>query len=231
MLFRELNEKLVLMSKGCDMLKSMTKVYLQPLLVDSSPDPLTSSPSPLYPDNSGNYSTTRQLDSSVSAPLYGVPRVENQIVRSTFSSVPVISQSELAHEYKELGEALSEMTEFEEEGKWKIEPPVYDAARYVAGTLLANFFPAPRIFNHGPRSVVFNWSQGTRNLYLTISADRIAALISSPERIQRRMEIAYSSRELLDPSRLLTSIRSAHLEKPIVLAVSSTASDPPELVD
>jgi hypothetical protein len=212
------------------MQKSITKVYLQPLLVDSSPDPLQSAPGPIYPDSSGNYSTTIQLDASVSTPVYSLPRVENQILRTTFSSVPIVSQSELAHEYHELGEALNEMTEFEEEGEWKIEPPVYDAARYVAGTLLANFLPAPRIFNHGPKSVVFNWSQGTRNLYLTVSADRISALISSPERIQRRMEIAYSARELLDPSRLLTSISATHLEKPVVLAISSAASDPPELI-
>lgn len=205
---------------------AMTKVYLQPLLVDSgSQPPKGSTPSALYKNESGSYAFTRQVAPNVSGPG---PMVENRIVKMTFSSVPVVSQWELVHNYQELGEALSEMTELEEGDDWKIDPPVYTVARYIATELMANAFPAPNVFSHGPKSVVFNWERGTRTLYLTVSADRISALVSSPERINRRMEISYSANELLDSSHLLAPIRAAQLEEPVALAVPSGSSDSPE---
>jgi len=158
-----------------------------------------------------------------------MPGTETLILRTTFSSVPVIWESELRQqEYQELGAALSEMTKLEEGDEWKIDPPVYNAACYVAAGLMAHSFPAPRIFNHGTKSVVFNWSYGADNMYLTISADHISALISSPERIKRRVE--YSVNELTDPSVALLSIRAAYLKKPVKRLVTGAVSDPTEFV-
>jgi len=107
-------------------------------------------------------------------------------------------------------------------------PPVYNAACYVAAGLMANSFPAPRIFTHGPKSVVFNWSNEVDNLYLTISADKISALISSPERIKRRID--YSANELMNPSLALSSIRAAYSEKPVEVTGAVFDLPEPELV-
>jgi hypothetical protein len=151
------------------------------------------------------------------------------LILTAFSSVPVIWDSELRQqEYHELGAALGEMTKFDEGDEWKIDPPVYNAACYVAAELKANSFPAPRIFNHGAKSVVFNWSQGEDNMYLTISANHISALISSPERIKRRVD--YSVNELTDPSFVLSSIRAAYFKKPVQRLVTGTVDEPTEFV-
>jgi len=150
------------------------------------------------------------------------------LILATFSSVPVIWESELRQqEYQELGAALGEMTKLEEGDEWKIDPPVYNAACYVAAGLMVHSFPAPRIFNHGTKSVVFNWSYGADNMYLTISADHISALISSPERIKRRVE--YSLNELTDPSTALQSVRT-FLKKPVQRLASGAVTDPTEFV-
>ncbi len=179
------------------------------------------------PDTSvSTYAQTVQVKLSATGFMDVMP--PETLIMTTFSSVPVIWESELRHqEYQELGAALSEMTKLEEGDEWKIDPPVYNAACYVAAGLLAHSFPAPRIFNHGSKSVVFNWSYGADNMYLTISADHISALISSPERIKRRVE--YSANELMDPSAALSSVR-AFLKKPVQRLVTGAVTDPTEFV-
>lgn len=157
--------------------------------------------------------------------LVDMMKSESRILRNTFSSVPVIWQWELSQEYQELGEALSEMTALEGTDEEKIDASVYDAASHVAAELMAYSVPAPRVFNHGPESVVFNWSHDTNNLYLTISANRISALISSPQRIMRRIQ--YSPNESLNPAYLLFPlVRSSYLKRPVML-ISSAVFDPP----
>jgi len=155
------------------------------------------------------------------------PRKES-VVLKTFSSVPVIWDSELRLEYQELGKALGEMTEFEDGDEWKIDAPVYTAACYVAAELLDNSFPAPRVFNHGPKSIVFNWSKEADNLYLTVSADHISALISSPERIKRRIDL--SANEMANPSRALSSVRAAYSKEPVKQLITAAVSDPLDLL-
>jgi hypothetical protein len=183
-------------------------------------------------DSSGHYSPVWRLDhTSVAGPVYTTPETESLILRDTFSSVPIIWESELSQEYQELGEALNEMTELEEGDEWKIDAPVYNIACSVAAELMANSFPAPSIFNHGPKSIVFNWSKEQDNLYLTISADRISALISSPERIKRRIDI--SARELMNPSLAFSSVGAAYSDysrEPVKQLVKGAVPDPPELV-
>lgn len=180
------------------------------------------------PDTSASqYEGTVQVKLSATGFMDVMPT--ETLVITTFSSVPVIWESELRQqEYQQLGVALSEMTKFEEGDEWKIDPPVYAAACYVAAGLMANSFPAPHVFTHGAKSVVFNWSYEGDNMYLTVSADHISALISSPERIERRVE--YSVNELMDPSVVLPSIRASYFKKPVQRLVTGTVSDPAEFV-
>jgi hypothetical protein len=162
------------------------------------------------------------------APSAEIPLSTTEVVILKTTSIPIIWDSELRHEYQELGEALSEMTEFEEADESKVDSSVYQAASYVAARLMSISCPAPRVFNHGPKSVVFNWSSETGNLYLTISADHISALISSPERIKRRLD--YLVNELVDPSLVLSSIAAAYFKKPVKRLIAATLPDPLELI-
>jgi len=187
----------------------------------------------LIPDAFGtpNYPTYTSGSTAVGSSS-GLPAValrsESRLLRKTLSSVPVIWQSELTQQYQELGEALNELTELEDDHQWKIDTPVYQVARYVATELLTHSYPAPEVFTHGTKSVVFNWALGVNNLYLTISSDRISALISTPKHIERRLD--FSAKEFLASPVLLPAIRSAHLEKP-VLSVTRATSEPSEFVD
>jgi hypothetical protein len=200
------------------------KVYRQAVVVLNSssqmlPDP---SPSPYEPTVHVMLNATGFMDVT--------PTETQTLILTTFSSVPVILESELRQqEYQELGTALSEMTKLEDGDEWKIDPPVYNAACYVAAGLMANSFPAPRIFNHGAKSVVFNWSDDdSNNMYLTVSADHISALISSPERIKRRLE--YSVNELRDPSVAFLSMSATYFKKPVQRQLTGAVSDPTEFV-
>lgn len=169
---------------------------------------------------------TGQYTASVAGFAEDISKSESWVVRTSFSSVPVVWQSEMIQEYRDLGEALREMTELEQPDEWAVEPPVLGAALNIAAGLMANWYPAPRVFNHGPKSVVFNWSAGTNNLYLTISADKISALISTPERITRRVD--FLANELLKPSLFLSAIQSAHLEPQVRLLTGT--SDPLDVI-
>jgi hypothetical protein len=151
-------------------------------------------------------------------------KTEGRIRKTYFANVPVLWQWELSQEYQELGDALSEMTMLEGADEWKIEPPVYAAASYVAAELMANSFPVPRIFSHGPESVVFNWSDEGNNLYLTVSANMVSALISSPERITQRIE--YSAGAWLNPAYLLPFLGSARTRQPVISTSRSDTSQP-----
>ena len=135
---------------------------------------------------------------------------------STFQSWPNISETlvttisfssegtTLTGEYQELGLALNQMVSDETDDDWRIKTSVYDASRYIAGFLMDNLYPAPRIFNHWPNSVVLNWTQETNNWYLTISTDRISALMSTPERITFRKD--WTATELINPASTLFAI-------------------------
>jgi hypothetical protein len=180
------------------------------------------------PSGTSNAVTTGQDTVSVPIVARDISTSESRVVRTSFSSMPVVWQPELIQEYRELGEALQEMTELQKTDEWRIEPPVLGAALNVAAGLMVNSYPAPRVFTHGPKSVVFNWSAGTNDLYLTISADRVSALISTPERITQRVD--FLANEFLKPGDFLSTIQSAHLE-PQVRLLTGSVPDPFELVD
>src|SRR6266850_4034826 len=107
---------------------------------------------------------------------------QNVILGNTFSSVPVIWRQELESQYQELGRALSDLTELQEDDEWQVDRPVYQVACHIAAELVAVSFPPPSVFTHGSMSVVFNWEAEDTSLYLTISADHISALLSTPDR-------------------------------------------------
>jgi len=208
------------------MLKLPVDIYLQPVAVIATSEWRTAPPSEgQFAEASGAF---RRLDSGVPGPAFeNLPSA--QIVRSAFSSIPIVWQLEFAQEYRGLGEALGQMVDVGEGSDWQIELPVYGAACFVAAGLMANLYPAPRVFGHGPKSVVFNWSQGADNLYLTVSADRVSALVSTPERIQKRVE--FSEKDLLNPGFFLSAVQSARLAQPVQLQLKSSVPDPMVPVD
>jgi|SRR5271156_120756 len=181
-------------------LRWVNTVYLQPFAVLPGASTEVQSPDPV-----GNYVKESNSSEPVTAIVSSSP-----IFTNIFSNVPVVWESELVREYHELGDALGQMTELDEGNAWKIEKPVFDAACFVAAGLFLTEQSAPRIFNHGPQSIVFNWERKKANLYLTISADTISALISSPERVQRRIDFSIS--DTSRPALLLSALQSANLE-------------------
>jgi|ERR1700733_3025236 len=196
-----------------------TKFYMQPLLVT------TDAPvggAAMLPDALGNYQSTTHVESASGSNLSLT--LESQVFR-TFASIPVISQTQLAAEYKDLGDALAQMQEINVGEDWSVEQPVYEAASYVATILRARAFPVPKVFNHGPASVVFNWRNINSELYLTVSGNGLSALISTPERITKRLDIKYSDEALLKPTEFFALILAYHVLEPLVLEVSSGTSE------
>jgi hypothetical protein len=199
-----------------------TAVYQQSVVVLNS---TTESSADISRNRSGNYAIHSGSSESDFVGIASI-RSERRVLKTYFSSVPVIVELELRQNYQELGEALSEMIALEGADEWRIEPSVYHAASYIAARLMEDSVPAPKIFTHGPESVVFNWSDDDNdNLYLTISADEISALISSPERITRRID--YSASQFLNPAHLLPF---SHLGKPLLL-ISRSDTDLPGIID
>ena len=211
---------------------ALTNVQLQPLFIIPGSELPGIGTQNMLQESSGNirYSGVSTVVGSCGVDLECVTfwPPESRILRETFSSVPVFWQSELSQQYQELGEALSELKEIEEEDEWKIDTPVYDVACYVAVELMLDLRPAPHVFTHGSKSVVFNWTGVTKSLFLTISSDSVSALISTPKKIERRMDFALQA--LLDSPKLLPAIQSAHLGKPLVL-INRMASEPSEFIE
>jgi hypothetical protein len=137
------------------------------------------------------------------------------------SSEPVISLWELFDEYRELGEAFGQMAEPDEDDDSWIEAPVLNIARNVAVELMTSAFPVPQIFNHGPKSLVFNWIYGRDNLYLTVSSRNVSILVSTPEKIKRRVE--YPLGEFLKHEHAVPLLQLAYWEQQAAITVSGTS--------
>jgi hypothetical protein len=118
---------------------------------------------------------------------------EKSAPRQLLTLVPAgsyISDSSLpALRYQDVSLALSEMRGLDESEHWKLDEAVYGASVQVAATLMDKNIPTPTVFSHGPKSVVFNWTLPSENLYLTVSANRISALLSTADTITHRAEI------------------------------------------
>lgn len=146
----------------------------------------------------------------------------------TFSSTPVIWQAELNAQYRDVGEALSHMASLDDSDDLMIEAPVYAAASFVAASLMSSRFPAPHVFTHGSKSVVFNWINGADNLYLTVSADKLSVLVTTPERIKTRLDL--SAKEGFDPVKLLGLVPRQLEQQQKVLVLPSGTSEPPDFL-
>jgi hypothetical protein len=197
------------------MLNWLTKIYPQVTVILK--------PNSVPPEDYPAYQLTRSNSEFTRA--NNMP--ETQILRVPVLSAGISWLSEQGHEYREIGEALSEMVGLKEDDEWRIDKSVYAAACHIAAKLMAAPYPAPRIFNHGPKSVVFNWSIGTNNLYLTISSNRISALVSSPGRIKQRID--YSANQLPNPALFLSFIQPGFGGQ--AFAPIKAESDPPDLFD
>lgn len=181
-------------------------------------DPTSASPLDA-PSTVGAYSSTTSEATGTAA----LPSTEVFIWGTLVASVPIAWKSELVQEYRELGEALAELVKLEADDESHIEPAVFRTVCFVANELMVNLLPVPQILTHGPKSVVFNWSNGSDDLYLTISTDHLSALVSSPERIKRRTE--WSVRTLMDPALFLSSIRKAYLQNPPTALIEGILSE------
>jgi hypothetical protein len=197
-------------------------IYAQPVLVFGTSETSTSSDVGTA-EIIGNFIKS---DPTVPALATVVPD-SSQLLKTAFSSIPFLWKPELHREYQDLGEALEQMTELDD-SQDKIEPPVFGAACFVAAGLMVGSYPAPRVFNHGPKSIVFNWAHEKSNLYLTISADKVSALVSSPERIQKRID--FSGTGVLDPAQMLAAIHSTWLDEPTPLRLTGTVPDLSEVI-
>jgi hypothetical protein len=137
---------------------------------------------------------------------------EGALFRQTRTSSPQSSPTQLdlssLIRYEELAWALSEMHNAEDES-WKIEDSVYASSMQVAAALMEWKIPNPSVFAHGPKSVVFSWSYAQDNLYLTISSRRLFVLVSSPEKIKYRTEIA--GPQVSHTDRFLSALSSAQI--------------------
>jgi hypothetical protein len=120
--------------------------------------------------------------------------------------------------YHDLGVALDEMSSADADDNWRIEPSVYHASCNFAAWLMARSVSAPQVFSHGSESVVFNWTNGRSNSYLTISAEGVSTLRSTPERIEFRRD--YRGDELSNLISILLPIVPRQLE---TLTTSDTA--------
>jgi hypothetical protein len=156
------------------------------------------------------HTTTRQFlvcEGPVSLPI------QQLVIDQSNFTLPEPRVAELNSAYKDVGLALADMSDPADEDL--IDSAVYSVARSLAQSLMSSRYPAPKLFTHGRKSVVFNWAHGSDSLYLTVSADHISALISSSDRIERRLE--FSLNNLLSPSYVFPAIESAQTQRQIVI--------------
>jgi hypothetical protein len=192
------------------MLKWLTNNYRQVAFLESNSVPLQ--------EPKTTQSSTEFTDTFLDTQIFIVP-----------ASIADIRRSELSQDYLELGETLNNMFDLDENDEWRIDEPVYATACHIAAELMVTTpYPAPRIFNHGPESVVFNWSRETTNLYLTISSNKISALLSSQERIEQRIDQTID--QLFNPARFLSFVTPSHLEHSLA-SIKAGSDDPSELFD
>ena len=206
------------------MVTSDTAIYVQPLLIFRNRHLRFTAPgSTTEPTMSPSSGTTSFISGQSSAQTTQEASRDAPFISKVFSSVPAVNALQLVRDYQDLGLALDQLQEVGDNEAWKIEAPVYEAARRLGAELLNHNYPVPHIFSHGPKSVVFTWSKGDSTIYVTISADRLSALVSTPARITKRL--VYSPEALLSHSRAPLLTYAPGLDEP-TLVTTKAGSEP-----
>ena len=145
--------------------------------------------------------------------------LDNAMILASSSNVALDSlwgsvgfgEAQLTGAYAEVGEALALLAQSDDED-YSIDPSVYSVATYVAAGLAANAYcyPAPSLFTHGSDSVVFNWTNDDRNLYVTVASDGASLLVSTPDRIEKRADFTLA--QLRDSIKFLPAIHSQNTQ-------------------
>jgi hypothetical protein len=91
--------------------------------------------------------------------------------------------------YQEVAQTLTDMRDSTSDDEQRIETDVYNLSVDVAAALFDENIPAPSVFSHGPKSVVFNWDDGVHNLYLTVGRARLWAMASTAAGIKGQIEL------------------------------------------
>jgi hypothetical protein len=154
--------------------------------------------------------------STVAGEAVTLPNTEVRLMMTTPSTMPSNPSAELERDYEALGDVLGTMSELESDDEWWVEAGVLTLAQCVAAKLKANAYPAPEILTHGPKSVVYNWTYDDNNVYLTISTERLSALVSSHERIERRIDMPMKA--ALNTELLLPSLQYITQEEPVAFS-------------
>jgi len=171
----------------------------------------------------GILSSLESQSNTVSQPPFSENFIETTVTQwsllPTVSNFASASSAEILAGYYDLGDSLGEMNELGADDDWKIDNAIFNKACLFAGKLLEYAYPPPKIFNHGPKSIVFSWSENGRDAYLTIAENSASTLISEGGEIIRRTKYpidqianpAFASQvippmQLASPVRLLSSV-------------------------
>lgn len=147
---------------------------------------------------------------------------ETRIISTSSSTATTVTVEWV--NYQILGSALKSLQQYDEvDNQWKIEDGVYESACYIALNLAAGAFPTPQIFTHGPKSIVFNWCDGRTSRYMTISQNRITVMVSTPERIEKRIE--YAMPQLPDKATAFGYLAAAFNQRPSFIKLSGSGID------
>jgi hypothetical protein len=143
----------------------------------------------------GNPTVTSEFNSvtyiNASTTITNYAGATHQLSSSNSGSVSQQSNASFSIlRYEDVSEALSELHSFDVADDWRLDESVYRSSVQVAAALFDKNIPTPTVFSHGPKSVVFNWSgPDNSNLYLTVSATRLSALVSTVHSITYRAEL------------------------------------------
>jgi hypothetical protein len=116
--------------------------------------------------------------------------------------------------YRALSETLNELSNSSEDDEWHIDDDVHKTSIQVAAALLDKNIPAPHVFSHGPKSVVFDWHDGEHNLYLTVGKCRLWVAISSASEVRARLELTAPTKNVA--AAFLEGLQQSFINRPVL---------------
>lgn len=188
---------------------------------------------PPYPSNSAMsyvsniepiFDVSTEFDSIDPWPIVNFSErpISISVSSSVFDEKPI---EDMVVAYNQVGDALYFLSNLDDEDNQKIEASVLATASSIALCLVDHSIQAPKVFNHGPKSVVFNWTdEDKNNLYLTVSAYKVSALLSKSNRQKHRMEC--SAKEFLDSEFAVQRLTFLDQSEPRVVVTKSSSNTP-----